>query len=63
VGLEIGWHLRLTRSRVIEALVKPSLRETLVDAAATAGIFELAVIEEEGYLRGVFTRQCPVPEA
>ncbi|MEF3697200.1 hypothetical protein [Desulfolutivibrio sp.] len=54
--MEIGWYLRLSRSKRLEFLTKKDALAILEDQVATVSGWKLAVTEAEDHLVGVFTR-------
>jgi len=59
VGLEVGWHLRLSREGALEFLVRPSLAPNVEDAVFIAGDWSLAwdrTTEADGWLTARVSR-------
>ncbi len=56
MGQEIGWHLRFTRAKTLEILVRPALEGALREEALAAGGWDLAVRPTGGAVLGTFTR-------
>jgi len=54
--MEIGWHLRLSRSNRLEFLTKKDALAILEDQLATVSGWKLSVTVAGDHLVGVFTR-------
>jgi hypothetical protein len=57
--MEIGWYLRLSRAKALEFLVAASAKPVLWDQLMTVSGWQLAVEDEENFLRATFTRLPP----
>lgn len=55
--MEVGWYLRLSKAREVEALVRESIVPVLEEQRAMNPSWTMAVHGEDGYARVVFTRE------
>ena len=54
--MEVGWHLRFVRAKVIDVWAKPSQEPIFQDLAATFGQWSMEKREEDGALCFRFSR-------
>ncbi|WP_461208922.1 hypothetical protein [Desulfocurvus sp. DL9XJH121] len=55
--MEVGWYLRLSKAREVEALVREDIVASLEDQAAMNTAWAMEVQGREGYMRVLFTRK------